>query len=230
MPTKFLFLVVVFVLASSPVLAQSLVDVEDVGLDKETLLTICPMGDFPHSYCNKESVTAKLKTVTRGALEGAEFCYITSAGQIVGTGSEVLWNLSDVGPGTYSVTVGIGFGGVIRGKILTKTVKLLGCPACDPPCVCPSLELIGPSAKVNSGDLFIVQLKASGGDERDQRSYRWTANGGTIVGGEKGLSVIVKAPKESAGKSIQLTVDLEGFYRGCGCESKKTIGISVSKE
>lgn len=48
--------------------------------------------------------------------------YKVSAGRIIGRGWEVTWDLTDVAPGTYSITVGVDDGAGVVGKTVTKTV------------------------------------------------------------------------------------------------------------
>jgi hypothetical protein len=50
------------------------------------------------------------------------YVYKISAGKIIGTGANVRWDLSDVAPGNYTITVGVDDGVGIVGKTVTKTV------------------------------------------------------------------------------------------------------------
>jgi hypothetical protein len=52
------------------------------------------------------------------------YLYNVSAGQIVGEGSKVIWNLKGVGPGTYTITAGVDDGCGICGKTMTKSVTI----------------------------------------------------------------------------------------------------------
>jgi len=52
------------------------------------------------------------------------YVYKVSAGRIVGSGSTVIWDLSGVAPGSYSITAAVDDGCGLCGKFITKTVKI----------------------------------------------------------------------------------------------------------
>ncbi len=56
--------------------------------------------------------------------------YDISAGKITGAGADVIWDLSGVQPGTYTITAGVDDSCGICGKTLTKTVVVKECPDC----------------------------------------------------------------------------------------------------
>ncbi|MDQ2746070.1 MAG: M61 family peptidase [Acidobacteriota bacterium] len=56
--------------------------------------------------------------------------YTVSAGEIIGTGANVVWDLSGVAPGTYTITAGVDDSCGICGKTQTQTVKVVACPDC----------------------------------------------------------------------------------------------------
>ena len=56
--------------------------------------------------------------------------YDISAGKITGAGADVIWDLSGVQPGTYTITAGVDDSCGVCGKTATKTVVLKECPDC----------------------------------------------------------------------------------------------------
>jgi hypothetical protein len=50
--------------------------------------------------------------------------YKVSAGRIIGVGAKVIWNLSDVDPGTYTVTASVDDGAGLRGRYITKPITV----------------------------------------------------------------------------------------------------------
>ena len=48
--------------------------------------------------------------------------YTVSVGEIIGTGANIVWDLSGVKPGTYTITAGVDDGCGICGQTVTKTV------------------------------------------------------------------------------------------------------------
>lgn len=59
------------------------------------------------------------------------YVYTVSGGKIIGTGANVVWDLSGVSSGTYVITAGIDYGCGVCGQTQTKTVKVVECPDCD---------------------------------------------------------------------------------------------------
>jgi len=56
--------------------------------------------------------------------------YTVSAGEIVGSGAKVVWDLTGVAPGTYTITVGADDGCGICGPTKTETVVVKECADC----------------------------------------------------------------------------------------------------
>jgi hypothetical protein len=65
-----------------------------------------------------------------------KYIHTVSAGRILGEGANVIWDLSDAKPGTYTITAGISkhiFNGTrweVVGKTQTYTVTVKECPDC----------------------------------------------------------------------------------------------------
>ncbi len=58
------------------------------------------------------------------------FNYTVSGGKIVGRGAKVIWDLSGVKPGTYTITAAADDGCGVCGMTLTIEVKVIECPNC----------------------------------------------------------------------------------------------------
>ena len=58
------------------------------------------------------------------------YVYKVSGGRIIGAGAKVVWDLSGVAPGTYTITVGVDDGCGICGATITKEIKVVECPDC----------------------------------------------------------------------------------------------------
>lgn len=58
--------------------------------------------------------------------------YTFTGGKIIGTGAKVLWDLSDVKPGTYTITAAVDDGCGFCGRTVTKTVTVKQCADCKP--------------------------------------------------------------------------------------------------
>ncbi len=57
--------------------------------------------------------------------------YVVSGGKIVGQGAKVVWDLSKVKPGTYTITAAVEDGCGVCGKTITKEVKVAACADCS---------------------------------------------------------------------------------------------------
>ena len=51
------------------------------------------------------------------------FEYVVSGGKVVGKGSKVIWDLSELKPGAYTITAGVDDGCGVCGPTVTKTVQ-----------------------------------------------------------------------------------------------------------
>lgn len=57
--------------------------------------------------------------------------YKVSAGKIIGAGAKVVWDLSGVEPGTYTITAGVDDGCGVCGRTETKEIKVVECKNCN---------------------------------------------------------------------------------------------------
>ena len=89
-----------------------------------------------NSATNKKCTNSKTKiSVTTEAIDPENdvltYNYNFSAGKIIGQGANVVWDLSDVKPGIYTITAGVDDGCGICGTTVTKTVVVKECPDCS---------------------------------------------------------------------------------------------------
>ena len=78
--------------------------------------------DFEYSLSNKQIIV--ITTTSADADDVITYQYIVSAGKIVGSGPKVIWDLSGVQPGNYTITAGVDDGCGICGKTVTRTVTI----------------------------------------------------------------------------------------------------------
>ena len=78
---------------------------------------------------NNKIIKVEITAVNREDIE-QKYVYTVSAGKIIGEGANVEWDLSDVKPGSYTITAGIsepafdGNGWAVYGKTQTKVVVI----------------------------------------------------------------------------------------------------------
>ena len=58
------------------------------------------------------------------------YSYTVSGGKIIGQGQKVIWDLSGVAPGTYTITAGVDDGCGICGETKSMEVIVKECPDC----------------------------------------------------------------------------------------------------
>ena len=101
-------------------------DVTEIDLEK-TELRLPPQkeGEPPAGRQNHRDMIVNVVTTAEDP-EGdiVTYHYMISGGRIVGTGSRVSWDLSGVGPGTYTITAGLDDGCGVCGKTITRTISV----------------------------------------------------------------------------------------------------------
>lgn len=93
-----------------------------IGCNNSAKKNSCSVGD------RKISVTTTAVDPENDVLL---FNYTITGGKIIGTGSEVKWDLSGVKPGTYTITAGVDDGCGVCGLTITKTVTVEECADCS---------------------------------------------------------------------------------------------------
>jgi membrane-associated protease RseP (regulator of RpoE activity) len=97
-------------------------NVTDLVLSQTEITTICLTNSIP---CESGKQTIEVTTVAVDPENDVlTYNYTLSAGRIIGQGAKVIWDLTGVKPGTYTITAGVDDGCGICGKTITKTVKV----------------------------------------------------------------------------------------------------------
>lgn len=93
-------------------------------------LVICPDG-ADNKKCSDKKMEISVDTEANDP-EGdvLTYHYNISGGRIIGEGAKVVWDLSGVEPGTYTITAGVDDGCGICGTTVTKTVAVKECSDC----------------------------------------------------------------------------------------------------
>ncbi|CAN5441919.1 hypothetical protein BH10ACI1_BH10ACI1_34540 [soil metagenome] len=75
--------------------------------------------------CSEKQLIEVLTEATDPENDFLTYSYTVTGGKIVGDGAKVVWDLSGVAPGIYTITVGADDGCGICGPTMTKTVKII---------------------------------------------------------------------------------------------------------
>jgi len=79
-------------------------------------------------------------------------------------------------------------------------------------CICPKIEVTGPSSLLRAGETAVFTVKVAG--DTGQSTYNWTVSGGEISGGQ-GTSVIEVYTKGLEGQKVTATVIVGGWCPEC---------------
>lgn len=103
-----------------------------LSLDTEEIIVAC--GDQNKNQTCAAENSKIFVTTDANDPEGDTlvYNYSISAGKIVGTGAKVVWDLSGVKAGTYTITAGVDDGCGVCGTTKTKTVTIKECSDCQP--------------------------------------------------------------------------------------------------
>ena len=141
------------------------------------------------------------------------YSYTVTGGRISGEGANVSWDLSGVGPGTYTASVEVDDGcGCITSS--TTTVTIASCGDCIPDLVCGTVSANGSdSAEEDSPITFHATYTQ--GMPVVSPTYNWSVSAGTITGGQ-GTDTITVDTKGTGGQTITATVEVGGLDPSCG--------------
>ena len=111
--------------------ALAFANVTQLKLDKTEIVNECGDDSAKNKRCSSDD---KKITVTTTAVDPENdvllYVYTVSAGKIIGEGSKVMWDLSSVKPGVYTITAGVNDGCGVCGETRTESVTVKECSDC----------------------------------------------------------------------------------------------------
>lgn len=150
------------------------------------------------------------------------YSYTVTGGRITGEGANVSWDLSGVGPGTYTASVEVDDGcGCITSS--STTVTIASCGDCIPDLVCPNVSASCPS-DVEEGGSVTFTASVTGGTPAVSPTYNWTVSAGTISSGQGTSTITVDAGK-TGGQTITATVEFGGLDPSCGRTASCSVAV-----
>jgi hypothetical protein len=161
-------------------------NVTDLKAEKEVIYLTCTLKS--DLACAGDEMKIRITTEAEDK-EGdiLTYEYTVGAGKIIGQGANVVWDLSGVPVGQYSITAGVNDGCGICGKTMTKTVEIkavtdvesVNFSVAEIASWCPLSR--GPES-ICSKEQMIVQVKTTSRNVTDDLTYYYAVTGGTIVG------------------------------------------------
>lgn len=138
-----LFISILFLLGSPPLCAQLRSQLE-LSVDKTVLSLPCPYPIPTKRRSCPDGMTINVQTTVKsGSPKNLKFEYGVSYGKIVGTGSKVIWDMTNAQPGTYEIKARVFSGQTEIGEPAVKTIRVEACLDCTEECLgpeCPNLQ------------------------------------------------------------------------------------------
>ncbi len=192
-------------------------DVTNVNVSDTVVRTPCGPGEVPKegTACSDSQSVNVATTAVDPENDVLTYSYTVSGGRVVGSGANVSWDLSNVSPGTYTITAGVDDGCGVCGKTQTKTITVEKCE-CEVRCVCPTgLSVTGPSGLTPAGSNITFTANVSG----QNVTYNWTVSQGEITRGQGTSSITVATTADMAGSNVTATVEVKDTV----CDSCDTL-------
>lgn len=106
-------------------------DISELNLSRTETIASCDSSDSNSKKCSDGVKLISVVVISSNPSNDVlTYNYKVSGGNIIGTGEKVLWDLSDVKPGTYTITAASDNGCGFCGKTMTKTVVVKECSDC----------------------------------------------------------------------------------------------------
>ena len=197
----------------------------DLKLSSHSAPIWCPISTRDSQICSKSGEKLKISAVAASSSKKRRiFRFYVTGGKIIGTGANVIWDLSEVGKEEYRITAWLE-NETRRGRSISKTVKREECPVCDLPCECPrAIGIETVKSKVKAGKTINFTAKVLGGDQSNI-AYVWTVKNGRIVKGQGKRKVRIKADWDKEGESLEVSLSVGGLCEACPSEVKTKIPI-----
>jgi hypothetical protein len=201
-------------------------DVTAVALGANTITIGCRPGFRSRSgACTDNRSVTVSATAVDPENDPLTYNYTVSGGRVVGTGSNVTWDLSGANPGTYTITTAVDDGCGVCGKTNTQTITVAECADCVQICECPTLSVSGPGV-VNPGSSMTFTANMSGSASV---TYNWTVTAGTISSGQGSSSITVDTTGLAPNSNVTATVNIGGLDSSCNCTTSASETGSIAE-
>lgn len=153
--------------------------------------------------------------------------YLTTGGEIVGTGASVSWKLGEQPYGDYSVTVKVldSKGAEAKSTLKVSVAMCSSCGIPGPPC--PSISVTSLDESTFRGELLLFHLEVSDGYFHSRPDYIWTVTNGKIIKGQHTLWLTVETTG-AVGKKVVAEVEVEGGF-DAACSTKASSSVLIKQ-
>ncbi len=181
-----------------------------ISLDADTqVVTVCP--DNESMAATQVRLRARASSPDGNALR---YRWTVSGGRVTGDGPDVVWDLSNARPGTYTARIDVESGpsgDPLCNAFTTVPVIVRACPPPRP--FCPNVSIYCPDT-VTLGQPVTFTANASGGTPGVTATYRWTVSAGSITSGQGTPSITVDTTG-LGGQAITAKVEVLGYEMDC---------------
>jgi hypothetical protein len=178
------------------------------------------------AFCGPRTRRTVTLTVAANDPEGdpLTYEYLTTKGEIVGTGASVSWKLGEQPFGDYSVTVKVldSKGAEAKSTLNVSVAMCSNCGISDPPC--PLISVTSLDESSFRGELVRFHLEVSDGYYQSRPDYIWTVMNGKIIKGQHTLWLTVEITGE-VGKKVVAEVAVEGVDLSCSNNASSSVLI-----
>ncbi len=107
--------------------------IKQMTLDKTELVASCPVGRLRKVRCPSGNCGIAVRTVAVSNDKGANFTYKyeVTGGKIFGEGANIVWDLSELTLGTYTIKVKASDDGVLFSDPTETTIEIIENPICS---------------------------------------------------------------------------------------------------
>lgn len=188
--------------------------VNSVTLSSNKVMLPCPAGSKSASGDCDDNTTVNVSTsASDGDNDPLTYNYTVSGGRVVGSGSNVTWDLSGVSAGDYTITVGVDDGCGVCGDTKTETVTVADCPDCERLCDCPTIIVPDAPVAVSTGETLTFTANVSGGSVENP-TYEWSVDRGSIMSGQ-GTPTITVGTSGLDNATVTASVKVGGLCDTC---------------
>lgn len=203
-------------------------NVDIITLSDSEVFIPCKIGYVPTESCpDRTIINVGVKGNNRPDGGENEIKYKVSGGRIIGKGSLVQWDFSDVRKaGYYNITVEfVDFNNKKQTK--TETITLRSCD-CLNDCICPKISVTASADPVKAGKIVTFTAKIIN-DLEKKVVYSWTISVGEIIEGQGTSQIKVKTTREMFDTNLTAVVEISGDEICFSCENPHSETISIIK-
>jgi hypothetical protein len=203
--------------------------IKSIKLDQNVLTLPCPRGSeqcdcFPSS--NNFLVNVQLEVLKPD--KRISYRFAVTAGKIIGEGTNVVWDLRSIPPGSYTIRAQVIRKGATLADTKAETLNIFSnIISCD--CFnCPVIEINATGGPVPAGDNVSVSATVNPQSQDNPLTLNWTTTVGEITSGQGTSAILIKVPAETKTNKLVVTLTVGGLRSPCSsCPASQSATINL---